>query len=110
MRLADVAAAIATTITNDAVRKRSQTGKPACSRTTLKPEVVADPTFSKLQAAEASADEPTVIQKAGSAIPSSFEKVEVIAEPAFWMTVGSSALASAASRPSHSWVGAETTC
>ena len=77
-----MAAAIEATITTHAVRKRSQTGKPTWRRTALKPEVVADPTFSKL---------------------------EVIAEPAFWMTVGSSAVASAASRPSHSWVGAETT-
>src|SRR3954470_9105769 len=83
IRLAEVATAIEAMIRKDAVRKRSQIGNPTCRRTALAPVAVADPTALK----------PSVV------FALTFSKLEVIAEPALWMTVGSSAVASAASRP-----------
>ena len=46
MRLAAVAVPTQRMITNAPVRKRAHIGKRTCSLTTLKPEVVAEPTAS----------------------------------------------------------------
>ncbi len=81
-----MAPAIEPTIRNDAVRNRSQSGKPMWLRTALKPEVIFGP-----------------------AAFSTFSNPEVMAEPARLTRsaaaptrVDSSASASAASSPSHS--------